>query len=101
MFVEDELNREYRSKQWKICWRSVRNQNIDRNRGDFFGNDGRFRKNLFVCFNFQIANRLGMVFKSPQNSFQIRTIEKERVCHAQGRARDIFFASRVCCDIER
>ncbi|GMP32254.1 hypothetical protein CsSME_00006095 [Camellia sinensis var. sinensis] len=82
MFVEGELNREYRSKRWKICWGSVQNQNIDRNRGDFFANDGRFRENLFVCFDFQIANCLRMVSKSPQNSFQIRTIEKERVCHA-------------------
>ena len=39
-------------------------------------------ENLFVCFGFQIANRLKMVSKSPQNSFEIRTIEKERVCHA-------------------
>ncbi|KAF5948414.1 hypothetical protein HYC85_014371 [Camellia sinensis] len=81
MFVEDELNREYRSKRWRICLGSIRNQNIDRNRGDFFGNDGTFRENLFVCFDFQIANRLRMVSKSPQNSFQIRTIEKEHVFH--------------------
>ncbi|GMP23350.1 hypothetical protein CsSME_00000981 [Camellia sinensis var. sinensis] len=32
--------------------------------------------------NFQIANRLRMVSKSPENSFQIRTFEKERVFHA-------------------
>ena len=72
MFVEDELNREYRSKRWRICWVSVRNQNIDRNRADFFGNDGRFRENLFVCFDFEIANpqwfpnRLRIVSKSEQ-----------------------------------
>ncbi|KAL7243914.1 hypothetical protein ACSBR1_016182 [Camellia fascicularis] len=32
--------------------------------GDFFGNDGRFTENLFVCFDFQIENCLRMVSKS-------------------------------------
>ncbi|THG16897.1 hypothetical protein TEA_025620 [Camellia sinensis var. sinensis] len=53
---------------------------------NFFGNDGRFIENLFICFDFQIENRLKMVSKSSQGIMMMGL----RVC-------ELLSAVSFCC----